>query len=316
MIYYPLYYKDFKCIADKCPDNCCKDWEIVIDKETYDYYQKLTGVTADKIRNEISVDSDGDYYFELRDGKCPFLNPDGFCDIHIAYGENATCITCRDHPRFTEEYDGFTEISLSLSCPEAARIILTQEPDNDLYPTPEYCGDDEELRLLIDSRSRVLAAKNGLYSLFVELALNVFQNEAEINLRYFGLDILPATDEIIRYIAQIEFNCEILYPYWEKLLENTLDCEFDMSEFSGFLNKNEKEMQNAFKYYVYRYYLKSICDLDIYSRARFIYFSVIAPAYIAFANKITYCEAARLYSKEIEHSTENIDILLKLIGDN
>ena len=30
----PSYYKNFRCIADKCPDNCCRGWEIDIDEDT------------------------------------------------------------------------------------------------------------------------------------------------------------------------------------------------------------------------------------------------------------------------------------------
>lgn len=27
------YYKAFKCIGNKCEDNCCKGWKITIDKK-------------------------------------------------------------------------------------------------------------------------------------------------------------------------------------------------------------------------------------------------------------------------------------------
>lgn len=37
------------------------------------------------------------------------------------------CRTCRRYPRHTEEYEGIREISLSLSCVEAAKIILGSE---------------------------------------------------------------------------------------------------------------------------------------------------------------------------------------------
>lgn len=37
------------------------------------------------------------------------------------------CDTCRRYPRHIEEFEGMREISLSLSCPEAARIILSQK---------------------------------------------------------------------------------------------------------------------------------------------------------------------------------------------
>ena len=39
------------------------------------------------------------------------------------------CDTCRDYPRHMEEFEGLREGSLSLSCIEAAKIILgCQEP--------------------------------------------------------------------------------------------------------------------------------------------------------------------------------------------
>ena len=37
------------------------------------------------------------------------------------------CDTCRNYPRHIEEFESLREISLSLSCPEAARILLSQK---------------------------------------------------------------------------------------------------------------------------------------------------------------------------------------------
>ncbi len=39
-------------------------------------------------------------------------------------GEAATSVTCRTHPRFTEEYGPFREISLCASCPAACDLLL------------------------------------------------------------------------------------------------------------------------------------------------------------------------------------------------
>ena len=44
MIYsYPDYYKKLRCIADKCPDTCCSDWQIVIDDESLEKYRNYAG---------------------------------------------------------------------------------------------------------------------------------------------------------------------------------------------------------------------------------------------------------------------------------
>ncbi|WP_363315235.1 flagellin lysine-N-methylase [uncultured Clostridium sp.] len=55
--------------------------------------------------------------------RCAFLNEEDLCDLYKALGPDALCDTCRLYPRHTEEYEGLRELSLSLSCPEAARII-------------------------------------------------------------------------------------------------------------------------------------------------------------------------------------------------
>ena len=51
----PSYYKNFRCIADKCPDNCCRGWEIDIDEDTLDYYKDLKGPMAEKILSLIHI---------------------------------------------------------------------------------------------------------------------------------------------------------------------------------------------------------------------------------------------------------------------
>ena len=58
-----------------------------------------------------------------------FLNDENLCDLYKALGPDALCDTCRMYPRHTEEYEGLRELSLSLSCPKAAKIILScKEP--------------------------------------------------------------------------------------------------------------------------------------------------------------------------------------------
>ena len=40
-LYAPKYYKNFKCIADKCDHSCCIGWEIDIDSAAYAKYKEL-----------------------------------------------------------------------------------------------------------------------------------------------------------------------------------------------------------------------------------------------------------------------------------
>lgn len=120
----PSYYKEFECIASACEDTCCAGWDVVIDTQTYQCYQNMEGAFGEKLRSKMVVDQDGDNIFVLDGDRCPFLNNSNFCDIHKEQGEQYLCYTCKQYPRYMEEFVNIREMGISLSCPEAARIIL------------------------------------------------------------------------------------------------------------------------------------------------------------------------------------------------
>lgn len=139
MIYtYPDYYKKFNCIADKCPDTCCGKWQIVIDDDSLEKYEDYNGEYRDELRRKVNW-KEG-VFRHGRSGKCAFLRDDMLCDMYIHMGKNSLCTTCREYPRHTEEFENVREVSLSLSCPEVARILMnitdkvtfvTEEDDED-----------------------------------------------------------------------------------------------------------------------------------------------------------------------------------------
>ncbi len=139
MIYtHPDYYKKFSCIADKCPDTCCGKWQIVIDDDSLEKYEDYNGEYRDELRRKVNW-KEG-VFRHGRSGKCAFLRDDMLCDMYIHMGKNSLCTTCREYPRHTEEFENVREISLSLSCPEVARILMnitdkvtfvTEEDDED-----------------------------------------------------------------------------------------------------------------------------------------------------------------------------------------
>lgn len=125
----PIYFNDFKCIADKCPDTCCSGWQIVIDDDTLDRYEALVKETDNAFAAKIcdSVDFQEGCYRQRTDRSCYMLRPDGLCEQVLMLGEESLCSTCHIYPRHVEEFEDVREWSLSLSCPEAVRIVLTAE---------------------------------------------------------------------------------------------------------------------------------------------------------------------------------------------
>ena len=117
----PHYYCKFKCTAADCPDTCCAGWKIVIDKKTLKKYKNMEGPFGNRIRNSIDWEEGTFLQYDMR---CAFLNEENLCDIYTEAGEKMFCKTCRLYPRHIEEFQGEREISLSLSCIEAGKLIL------------------------------------------------------------------------------------------------------------------------------------------------------------------------------------------------
>ncbi|SEV96327.1 flagellin lysine-N-methylase [[Clostridium] fimetarium] len=123
----PHYYKNFKCIGAACTDTCCAGWEVVIDEKSYKFYKTVQGDFGQRLKaTMISTDENS---FILQNGNCPFLNENKLCDIYTELGEDKLCETCKTYPRFLEEFGDLREIGISLSCMEAAKLIIgNQEP--------------------------------------------------------------------------------------------------------------------------------------------------------------------------------------------
>lgn len=134
----PDYYDDFACVADKCPDTCCAGWQIMIDEDSLEKYGEVQGTFGKRLVNSIDWQEGCFYQYNRR---CAFLNEENLCDLYTELGAEALCNTCKNYPRHTEEYEGLRELSLSLSCPIAARMILLQEKFPEFV---EYEDDKEE----------------------------------------------------------------------------------------------------------------------------------------------------------------------------
>ena len=114
---------------------------------------------GDQLRQKLKQDEDG-YFLAITDRRCPMWRADGLCRIQAELGEGALCKTCRDFPRLTHDYGDFIEYGLELSCPEAAKYILSQSrpatvtEDIPGGEEPEY--DEEAMAVLKATRNTAL----------------------------------------------------------------------------------------------------------------------------------------------------------------
>lgn len=118
----PDYYNDFQCTADKCKDTCCAGWQIVIDEASMEKYKNFKGDYVWKVMG--CVDWETNTFRQDKNKRCAFLNEENLCELIKNAGETSLCKTCRDYPRHIEEFEGVREISLSISCPEVAKMLM------------------------------------------------------------------------------------------------------------------------------------------------------------------------------------------------
>lgn len=307
----PRYYKDFRCIAGDCPDSCCKEWAVDVDPESAAYYRSLQGALGDRLR-AVLKDDDGGTVMTIVDRRCPMWRQDGLCEIQAQLGHEALCQTCRDFPRLRHDYGDFAELGLELSCPEAARLILS---DGDWQTVteivdgnyePEY--EQDVMDCLLRSRQEVLAFLESttlplpralavilLYAHDVQAEIDggeqaIFEPEACLAdaMRYAQKGDMEGLFDFFR-------GLEILTDSWkERLALGAVGCGW-----SG-------PYRALVRYFIHRYWLQAVCDYDLVCRVKFI----IAACLMVQALGGDMIRTAQAFSKEIENDPDNVEAIL------
>ena len=306
-IYTPDYFDKFTCRASACPDSCCRaGWEIPIDSQSYEFYRSA-GIDIDE---NSYLDPDGDRAFSLREDKtCPYFREDGLCEIYIKT-DGRLCEICAKYPRFFEEYDGFTEAGLSVSCPTAAGMILSR--GDDPYLDLDRETGDELLDFLVRARKRAIEmiyserdpdiAAEKLLGFGIDLQDLIDFGELDA---LDGIGLEPAKlfgdeelSELRRFILS---ETEILNPRWKELLRS------EASAGAG----TSTERRNYLAYLTYRYFLKAINTEDIATQCAFI----VMLYQLSETLGEDYIENVRLIAKEIEHNFDNYCAVLGSLTD-
>ncbi len=306
----PAYFDEFQCIAGACPDSCCKEWAVQVDARSAAFYRSLSGPLGDRLR-EVLREDEGETVMTITDGRCPMWRQDGLCRIQAELGEDALCKICREFPRLTHDYGDFMECGLELSCPEAARMILTAVPapmileELSRHNAPEY--DVDAMAVLKQTRKTALSllkkTEYPVSSLLALMLLYGYQAQEELD----GEDVLPfdaeAAMETIRSFAKpgdwggiwaFFSQLEILTPQWADRLKSPGAPRFP------------ENVRQLLRYFIERYWLQAVSDYDLVCRVKFMVISFLVICSLGG----NFMETAQLYSKEIENSAENVDSLL------
>lgn len=299
----PSFYKDFKCIAGDCPDSCCQGWEVDADAQSLEYYKTLTGDIRKKIDSVLDKDEFGNTIFRLAHKKrCPFLNHENLCDMHIAIGAEHTPYTCRMFPRFINDFGGTREMGVSFSCPVASDMMweLTEpmhfvDELNDL--PPELNEIDAQTYFYLTK------ARKKAFDIVQDRSLPV--NQRLIKLLDFGVEIQQDLEEYQEGDNPIAFfdvfrNPELINPQWLERVENG----------SAKPVSNEVFNENIASYFIFRYFLTAVNDYDVLSKIKMAVIGVLIVTYFGEDSWTIH-----LWSKETEHSQYNMDRYKKLLKE-
>lgn len=231
----PHYYKHFKCAASKCTDTCCAGWEIIIDDETYRHYNTVNGEFGERLKSNLTLYEDGEPGFVLKNNNCPFLNTNNLCDIYTELGEESLCYTCKTYPRLIEEYSNIREIGISMSCPEAARLII-----QDSKPITFEVSDDYEMintydDINFDISVQLISAR--------KMALDMLQNSS-MSLNHRIALLINFAHDIQEEINENNFSNipNIINKYSEEHYQKEL-----INEFDNYKTKQSNKYDNILK---------------------------------------------------------------------
>lgn len=308
---YPSYYHDFRCVAAACPDSCCQEWDVEIDEASAGRYRAMEGPLGDALRADL-YEEEGMTYLRNNHGRCPMWRADGLCRIQAELGHGALSRVCQEFPRLLQDYGDFVELGLEMSCPEAARIMLTS--DNWSLCSEEIPGgeepdyDGEIMEILRKSRPYALKllqdpappvplrlARLLLYGYHVQGVIDGGEDTP--------FDRSPAADLLNRFAgqgdekAQTRFfqKMEILTQRWRDTLEQAVPTPVWREELCRFA-----------QYQVYRYYFQAVSDWDLAARVKMIVAGCVLLAHLP-GNPV---ENIQRYAKEIENDGENVERLL------
>ena len=307
---YPDYYKDFKCIADKCEHNCCIGWEIDIDENTLDFYKSHDGMLKDRFKSCINY-SDTPHFILDKNERCPFLNDNNLCDIITHLGEEHICEICTQHPRFHNELPDRIESGLGLCCEEACRLILTKKEKTTLE-YDEYTDTDDEIIILRDKVTDILQNR--------ELSLSDRIDDM--------LELCSTTyaKRTLGEYSDILLSLEILDEKWKTTLHNLHHnelCDEDLQQFTDYINANDRqhEFEQLCVYFIYRHFANAPDMISAQERARFTafvfdFFYQLGAFTFKHSNSYKtelHLDIARMFSSEIEYSDENIYTLYDIL---
>ncbi|WP_426450514.1 flagellin lysine-N-methylase [Paenibacillus sp. S-38] len=181
---FPEYVSRFTCIGGACEDTCCSGWTVNIDEATYKKYNKVkhpefkSALEQNVIPNTANPSKNFAARMKLEHSKCSFLNTEGWCSIQLKLGEDYLCNTCSIYPRRFNKVNGVMEQSLSVSCPEAARVVMLNQEGIGFEQGKGKASSFKEITSTVQTRSGAITDWKQLFDEYRYVTIAILQNRS------------------------------------------------------------------------------------------------------------------------------------------
>ena len=360
----PHYYGKFRCTASECEDTCCAGWQIVIDDRTLKKYKKMKGPFGNRLHNSIDWKEKSFLQYEKR---CAFLNEENLCDIYTEAGPEMFCRTCRLYPRHIEEFEGEKEISLSLSCMEAAKLVLgckepvrfitkereekQKEEDFDFFLYRKLMDTREVLFQILQNRDEYLTVRMAVslclaHDVQRKITQGSFFEVDDVLERYtkegseqklihkFQKYKMEETErcQYMKEMFEIFDQLEVLQEHWPEYVRERKELLYGNGPEQYDLNRKEFQRtqtqeweiqkEQLMVYFVFTYFCGAVYDEQAYVKIKFAIIGtlliqeLVQGEWQKNGKKISFMDIvniAHMYSKEVEHSDENLNKMEEIL---
>lgn len=150
----PKYYKNFACIGNDCPQNCCFGWNI---DWTKDEVEKLKSANCSddfkELINRTFIPKEGmesyAYIVEFGEtGYCPLQDENGLCRVQKELGVDYMSKICMIYPRSEFKARHFVSSYCHLSCIHVIDMLLNDSHSMELERRTKTVSENQEKQIL------------------------------------------------------------------------------------------------------------------------------------------------------------------------
>ncbi len=331
----PIYVSRFRCKAGNCHDTCCAGWEVDIDEETLRKYDTLPGELGDEIRQSICSGSVP--HFGLReDGRCPFLDTDGLCRIISDLGDDWICDICREHPRYYNRLGDSLECGIGLACEAAAELILSCSLPlaflSEDIPDDKADGTDQSAVEYIRSARQLLFDLAASDADITDTLSLIYDYASIADDRLFDIQAGLSDDNtappptkahsdiysILDTFSNLPSSLEALDRDFFDRLKGDMTRLRESAKLESILSAASSFAKRLLTYFIHRYVGGAVDDEYLCGRIRLCVFSTLAICASVPPSDVfdleRFAAVAKDFSKNVEYSTRNIEILTALLS--